>query len=620
MGSDREIRQKIGRGIECLSVQHPSREKRPDWPEEPGSIRNLQKSYLDFLSREHPAEKATLDAAKACLAGEKPHACLNKLIHGENSRVADHLLGGLSEDARYQCLRFNTSAKNTNGDSHEFILQSQVELSGILEGRYSKTMPVEEKELFVELAEFYYRSLPSWLPGTLSHLRATPSAEKQLKAYEPLPTATQLSNPELCANGSDYRRFDLSIRGLSRSLPFFAPKSDSIPWFYYRDLLTAQFETLKSRIIPADFEKLLSPEEGPSLSFLIGTEWKKRREFYAQCGIEGSDDSQKSGQYFDKPHRIALLNAPWWASKDRLAGGVPETAIVTNSADTLYHEIGHAIDRVFLDEKARQVIQALFRWMAEEYPVNPQIVPQPKHWINGRPYAMKNSGELFAQMTAEFFSTKASGIEPKDSALRARMRLMEQFFSPEGIRAEVWTAENIEASFRAERIDLTLTKSGFSLPFRVGLHRYSLPFENGTVTNWSPSVGIGFGYYTGKPLGFRYGGGIQADLSLLDQAKYTPTDGPTVPTQMRVGDAGAYANLSYVSPWVELGLEPGIGLRHFWMADDSENQLWLGGSALFGLTKYGASLGFDARFTPEGSSSLGGQFRFDVLRAIQAVE
>jgi len=598
-------------GMECLSVRYISSDRPPDETEKDLEELSKRREFLDFLIQKHPDQKPLISEARTCLESETAGGCLRKLLHGDK-KVSEYNLGELSDSARYECLNLNKSAsenRKENGDSYRYAEKLSHSLFHLVPTlSRSKTLePEEARFLLDEMGHFIYQSFPPWRKKFSAHLQSIPSLRKTLANYPVSSPSKKSLTPRPCAEPEAFEKRSLVVPGLDYEIPVLHPKSDAIPWWLYDDLLQAGFETIQAFLTPQDMETLLRPGNGrPDFSLLLGISWRQRRDIFAKCGVEGDS---KHGLYDANAHRVSLLpNHLLVVDNSRGTDGAPLSAIGAGEqetdGDTLLHEVGHALEAIFLKKEHQETVRALYLWTEDQYSHGRNLAPHPQHMVGGKPYALKNEQEFFAQMVSEYITQTVFGIPSKEPSVRARARVMSGFFSPGGIRPDAISHKAFEDAYRAEGMELSFGGNSLKIFARTGFQFAEIPNAGSRIVSNDWHLGLGIGYFhEGIPTGWTYGGALHLDLNPVGQGFEISATGEHRNKPTRIFDLGISGRIGYAFPMVRLALEPSLGYRHVQSSPESLHQFWLGGGAI--LFFGGVDLGFGAsvRGSPQGGFS-----------------
>ncbi len=596
--------------LQCLSVQRFEADGVEDlFALDDAPTVEQNRLYLQYEQKNRHEAADVVTETQKCLSSQSSNAgdCLQKSLYDGLKAGSD-----LSEDGRYVCKEVNKAFKKTSaagGDSYDFQqdIQYLFRYGNNNGSKDSPRLSAAEMAAIYDVARFHSSRLRSWTESVSQYVAGAQSLKKSYALYSQAPAVTTVPTPLSCINATDFRRKDLPITGLEKSVAVYYPKQSRLPEWLYEAILQAHFEVIKGVVRPEDMNRLLAPGNGRrDLSLLIASRQKDQKPVLEKCDVYPASEQTK-GKYLDEAHRIALLNSPWeLTDSERTPNGAPLWPIAGDTAGTFYHELGHAIDSVFLTTEARNHLEALFRRVSAEAASQPEAVPQPHHLVEGKPYSLKNSYEFFAQLVEEYVESKATGRKPIGAHAAARFRLMSDFFSPKGINPSAFSKENLEHIYREAGLDLTLRQNRWRIPARLGFHFTNLTLGNAKFESADFMLGTGLEFSSsGDPSGLIFGGGIQFDFNPAGQALAREAEGPVRSATLRALDLGAYGLLGYSFPSLAIQIQTGLGYRHLQADQESLHLFWLGTDLGFEWKDPNIGIGIRGRYLPGGGSTLG---------------
>ncbi len=607
------VKAKVARAFECFSQAWHAADSYASQTIEESRAADLKESYLRFLARRDPSDKAEIESIRACLAKENE---------------AEKCLGQphpLDENSLFHCSQLNEFSEQSRlGKSDSYHFASGID--DLLYLRPKNAQSLAPSPFIRELAEFHYLHLKDWQIGVNDYLRSLPRMALGLKAYDGKKVKPiDLASPK-CTDSVEIERENLEIAGLAYRIPVdFVRGERAIRWFYL-DALRAQFEVLKALLSPQDLEKILRPgSEAPNFKIVIG-EWNTSNpKLYETCEIK--IDPESSGEYHVALNRLDLTNGPW-RLEDRLRSksGAALEAIAGHASEglggTFYHEFGHAIYHHLLGKRERDVLRALYDRSVDAYRKEPRAdhLPQGELKRHGTPYSMKNSGEFFAEMVTEYVDQKVTGRAPGTPGAKARYELMEALFAPQGIQLGALSAAAIEKAYERHGASISLDRTAFSLPLRANFNYLSVPVGERALQMPSIGFGLGLGFtHYLAPHGLFFGASGTFDYALPSYANVPESDGKnTVKTQGF--DSGVLGAVGYAFPAIELSFEPGIGWRRLEVGEETRDRLWFGADANVLFQNYGLGFGVRGRGTTDGGHDLGLTVRLDVPKMVLFLE
>jgi len=373
--------------------------------------------------------------------------CLQLVVSGGAGPLAT---SQLSPDLRFYArgiVGLGEQALRERWTLQQFVLRAYAEQLS-----YTQGLAPEEREALNDLSAFYAREFPDpLLQDVRRRLTQRPEWRSRLEAYDRRQVAPATTPVEpRCSSSMDWERHYLQVTGLSYSVPVFTPRNRGIPWAFYESSLLAQFERLKIFLISSDFERLLRPGNGlPNLVIYLGGGFPGSDATLNQCGFRTDD---RGGEYSIQQNYI-MSNAPFrgfdaWAT------------------EVLRHEIGHAIYFRLLTEDHRESVRSLFEATKTFAESDADYIPNSHfadtRYADGRRrYAMKNDMEFFAEMVAEYVSSRMEAESYGGRPFNVRMAIMSRFFAEDGLHPEVFSREAVEAAFRAESVPFQYPAQGY---------------------------------------------------------------------------------------------------------------------------------------------------------------
>jgi len=439
---------------------------------------------------------------------------------------------------------------------------------------------------------------------------------QRLAAHSFSGTPTNLT-PDVCPGEENWIRHDMPIDGFPYRAAVFLPKGDRHPKTFYRRFFEAGFEVLKASLAPDDLAKLFRPgKDVPDLS-LYARSWSTTdAKIFQDCGVT---IDEIGGRYVSATNRIFLV------PEGRVLSDIIHITGENYVTDTLfsplllalYHEVAHAIhDRLILPATS-QNLRVFYIWtvmkvipdlkeatavmkamLSGDKDKTQSLIKQAKkikdyenYLPNGTLYSLVNPGEFFAELVGEYFVYKTIDLlfplkVPKTPAYQARLKIMKDFFAPQGIKQEAFSLDQIEKAHKSHGIKMDLgvvvkpLRTGLALPISVGWNYASLDTDEGSVRTNGLRVGFRAGFrsknmFAKQAVAF----GVTADLTKYSQDAIALS-------------YGLWGEVDHPTKLGTVSLIPALGLRNLWQNDQHALTAWLGGRIGLG---WGGTFGLEAR-------------------------
>jgi hypothetical protein len=606
-----DVTERIKLGFECL----PDNKTRAD--------------YLRFLAEHHLEGPNEVGKVSRCFEKEIDlETCLERTVGLRKSRM-DY---GILPIAKIICRNYaEAAAKTYKTNGHSYHFAEAIRLDNVKSYNYYKLTPLEI-DVLDEIASFYYSQFPSWVKDVQSYLQKRREFADRLRLY-PTRMETRSLVPVACSNYTEWVRNELEIDGLPYTIPVFHPQKDGIPWWLYQDILRVQFEVLKSFLSPIDLQRILSPGKGVSDLglYISGPNARKNKEFYRACGI---DLKTSSGHYDPNSNLVSIHRGDWYLLENGYVERVPLFVIGAQDQEGLsrefYHEMGHVIYHLLLDDRARIEIAALYYLTRSESahdPKNSAFVPLAHHDPDGKPYSLQDPSEFFAEWISEYFETQVTGIESNSLAFRARKQILHEFFAPKGINPRAFDRDPMQAAFRATGI--SMVRNRLSPMVIGGFQSLTVPFEGERQKFLGPVLGVKLGYlYQQTPTGWILGAGGGFSHYYTELNFDNNRNGVQDQYLLRTSDVDIWAFVARGFSVFDLVLLPEIGFRtarleHFQVdaqnaimliSRNSANSFWLGGQIGYIDRRVPVGIWTGARFLLEGGFSVGINVSLDLVQ------
>jgi len=381
------------------------------------------------------------------------------LPHTDQGRLSCGNFAPVADDS-YAFLDTQSSLRNTYDHAvpsrrlQDLDSYDQGILQGVFNFYYGLLSPLEREELLLN----NLRNVPEDLVDRRAayHL---PSEESPQVLHSPLGQGARLFRTEY-----------LVVPHFRYQIPVVFPISQERHWPTFQRNLRFIFELFKLFITPQNLERILRPGNGsPDFAILLGPRAPVSPEFIADLHIEDEvgflNDSDIAGYATSSRNYIMFRQNEIGGSLIYVRAG--QAVLEEKLSNIFFHEFAHHIDYSSFTLHEHENLSILLSYCRAISQVNPGNT-----FCSPRLYSLRSIRELFADFAMEWMvyqTERFLGIpHPVLNPLAARHRearldLMGQFFSQDGMRRQVFESENIEATYRRHGIEVNLDEVAASM-------------------------------------------------------------------------------------------------------------------------------------------------------------
>ncbi len=313
----------------------------------------------------------------------------------------------------------------------------------------------------------------------LENLRDIPSDLAQRRSAYNFPTERMEAVASPVGRSSRFwMTRELTVPGFRYKVPIVFLRSEEESWPQFERNLRFVFELFKLFITPQNLEGILRP----NFAFLLAPRPPFSPEVLNDGNIHASrsmNDEWVGGFADPRQHYIMARQHNFNQPLISLQGnrdGVMRPVVSSILSEVFFHEFAHHIDFYSFSSRDRENLSILRNWLQDLFErsggTNFYAPLHSSRSGDPRPYALQDTYELFAEFATEwmvyqterFFRIPHPVLNPLVARHReARLDLMGQFFSQDGMRREVFELENIEATYRRHGIEVNLDEVAASM-------------------------------------------------------------------------------------------------------------------------------------------------------------
>ncbi len=577
-----------------------------------------QDQYTKRLLKQYPDHSKTIMKATACYAGKgdlkKNRQCVKDVLKNSGLEVpSPEPDEQRNSDLICHHIRARGEKKFKENQNAHLYEKEQLNYLDSKKNTLTKSGYAATRDII----NFYFTRIKSKYRIYLHQLlNERPDLANRWQAYQNRAKKTQpLLNPTVPSDKKNWVGHYVKIDGIAYLLPVYVAKSIKTPWFYYDRILRSAFDVLKLFMKPKDLERLLHSPKG------------KYRDFSIRIADCNPNLKRPDGGWWYQDDRTLFIRKKDFKDFD-----------LSNARDhftrrtflwTFYHEMGHAIESTFIDDGILDSFMTFWAWSQKLYykkdrPFNIYHKSQydPTGNSSTKNYGFKNTEEFFAEMVKEYFMKQIINTRPFSKFInqpfimsgiqKARLTIMRNFFSPNGINPKALSIENISKTCKAFR-DYEFP------PTRQNLFPLSISFEyisqhcsiNGSKQSSDMTT---FGFWPGyisRPVssGFFVGGGIGGSIGIEFSGN----------KNLKNYQVGSWGRFGYATWILDVYLEPAIGFSYLTAESFEQSSFWGGGKIGLFSFKAGVGLYGQAQVDHHMGYSFGGGFLLDFFLPIQRV-